>query len=170
MRVSAMVVGILLAIWTFFEAALLSGLEEVAGSDENMAGGGGLASILCGLAAILVLSVPQISMVLFGLGAASSFAAASQGYGNHYVYGSIMVLLAVMAFFGWRGKKADRRERLAERARQEERDRRMEELLRQQRPITPPGELTCPSCGQQNTSGSRFCASCGAPLGKAPTG
>lgn len=165
MRVGAMVVGILLAIWTFLEAAVIGGFENAAGSEENLAGGGGLASVLCGLAAIMVLAIPLVSTILFGLASVVSFAVASQGYGNHYVYGSITALLAIMAFFGWLGRRRERRVFKMEKARQEERDARMEQLLQQQaRPQQSLGQIPCPSCGHLNPAGTRFCGNCGTAL------
>lgn len=164
MRVGAMVVGILLAIWTFLEATVIGGFENAAGSEENLAGGGGLVSILCGLAAIMVLAIPLFSAILFGLASLASFVVAGQGYENHYLYGSITALLAVMAFFGWLGKRKERRQFRIERARQEERDARMEQLLQQQARMQASAQIQCPSCNRFNPAETRFCGNCGAAL------
>ncbi len=101
-----------------------------------------------------------------------SFAAASQGYGNHGFYGIVFIGLAIMALFGWMGKKKERRERLAELNRQNERDERIESLMRQQRDqVRYPVERQkvtfpnfCPSCRSRNLDDARFCAECGASL------
>ena len=132
MRVGAMVVGILFAIWTFFEAVLIVGLSGAADDDETGAlGGGGLVSaILVGIGAALVLAVPLVSMVLFGMAAIVSFLAAGMGYSNHWFYGSVFSGLAIMAFFGWRGKVKASREAATERDRQRQRDEQLAELLR----------------------------------------
>jgi uncharacterized membrane protein len=165
MRIGAMVVGILLSIWTFLEAMLVAVATASGDSDETYAGGGVLASLFCGVAAVLVLTVPLVSAILFALGALISFAAAAQGYTNHYLYGSIMLLLTVMSVFGWIGKRRERREANIERQRQLERDNRMETLLRQQvqhaeHQVAQP----CPACGHSNQPGTRFCGECGTAL------
>lgn len=113
MRVGAMVVGILFAIWTFFEALLIGGLGSM-GEDEDiqaLAGGGLFASLFIGVGAVLVLSVPQVSLVLFAIGGVISYISAAGGYSNHWVYGTIFFGLAIMAYFGWRGKKRDKLEK-----------------------------------------------------------
>lgn len=141
MRVGAMVVGILFAIWTFFEAVLVTGLSNAADdeSTSNAGAGGLLAAIMAGIASALVLALPLFSAILFGMAGLVSFAAAASGYGNHWVYGCVFLALGVMAFFGWIGKRRERRDRLAELNRQAERDDRLEALLRQQRdPGVPP--------------------------------
>lgn len=165
MRVGAMVVGILLSIWTFFEAVLITGLSNAADDEQTgTAGGGGLlAAIVAGIASALVLAVPLFSAILFVVAGLISYAAAGTGYANHWVYGSIFLGLGIMAFFGWIGKRKERREKRAELARQNERDARMESLLKQQsRSLTP--ETVCASCGRTNPVGTRFCGNCGNAL------
>lgn len=160
-----MVVGILLSIWSFLEAALVGGLENASNRNENLAGGGGAAAVFCGVAAILVLAVPLVSAILFAFASLFSFIVAFQGYDNHYVYGGIMASLAVMAFFGWIGKRRERREIKAERERQAERDARMETLLQQQgRTQLTSAQISCPSCNHWNSAGTRFCGNCGTAL------
>jgi hypothetical protein len=165
MRVGAMVVGILLAIWMFFEGIVVTGFEAAGDSETPIGGAGVLVSLLCGVGAILVLTVPLFSAILFGLGSLLSFSAAAQGYVTHYLYGSIMVLLTAMSVFGWIGKRRDRREANIERMRQLERDNRMETLMRQQvRYTEAQAERPCPSCGRMNPPDTRFCGACGYAL------
>lgn len=175
MRVSAMVLGILLAIWTFFEALLAGWAGDVSG-DDSLAAAAGLGLIACffiGVGALLVLAVPQVSMVLFAIGAAMGYGAAGLGWGNQWLYATLMAFLAVMAFFGWRGKKRDQREKQVEQQRQLERDQRLEALLHQQqqsqRSWSPPAgngrsSVFCTACGAPNSVDSKFCAECGSPL------
>ncbi len=68
MRVGAMVVGILFAIWTFFEALLVYGLSNAADDTETSTAGalGVFAAIVAGIAAALVLAIPLGSAFLFG--------------------------------------------------------------------------------------------------------
>jgi len=146
---------------------------------EGATGGGLLASMVGVLAAALVLALPLVSAILFGLAGVLSFAAAAAGYGNHWVYGSDFMALGVVAFFGWIGKRKNRRESAAERQRQIDRDDRLETLLRQQRDqVQYPTEAStgtggppkatfpnfCPSCKHRNEQGVKFCAECGTAL------
>lgn len=165
MRVGAMVVGILLSIWTFFEALLVGGLSNAANDDttNTAAGGGLLAAIVAGIASALVLALPLVSTILFVFAGLISYAAAASGYPNHWIYGSVFLGLSVMAFFGWLGKRRERRTFKTEKARQEERDARMERLLEQQ--VQRSGDqIPCPSCGRANPVTVRFCGNCGAAI------
>lgn len=160
MRIAAMVVGILFAIWFFFEAVLIVGLSNAGGDDAQatMAAGGIVAAILIGLGAVLALSVPHISMILFILGGLVSLLTAAGGYTNHWVYAFFGFMLAIFAFFGRRGQLKERREKAAERQRHEDRDNRMEAMVYQQT------LLPCPSCGHRNAPDTRFCGDCGKSL------
>jgi hypothetical protein len=160
MRVAAMVVGILFAIWIFFEALLVFSLFSAGNADEDagLAAVGLVVAILLGLGAVLAIAIPHVSMVLFALGGLLSFAIAAGGYGNHWFYGIIGFMLAIFAFAGRRGQLKDRREKSAELQRQRERDARLEALIQQQT-LAP-----CPSCGQHNPAGTRFCGNCGTAL------
>lgn len=166
MRVAAMVVGILFAIWIFFEALLVFSLFSAGDADDDagLAAIGLLVAVLIGLGAVLALAIPHVSMVLFTLGGLLSFAIAAGGYGNHWFYGIIGFMLAVFAFAGRRGQLRDRREKAAELQRQRERDARLEALMHQQT-LAP-----CPTCGQHNPAGTRFCGNCGTALAGASGG
>jgi hypothetical protein len=99
-RLGAMVVGILLAIWTYVEALLMIRLGDGTEGDGYGIGGGVVSALLCGLGAMMVLPFPFASATLFGLAAFMSFVVAMQGYADHYLYGSTMVVLAVMSLLG----------------------------------------------------------------------
>lgn len=140
MRISVMVLGILFAIWIFFEAMIVTAIFS-AGDSEEAAGAGGIAilvAIIIGVGASLALSVPHISMVLFLLGSVLSFIAASSGYATHWFYAVVILMLALFSFFGRRGQLRDRREKAAERDRQIARDQQLDDLMRRQ--VAPPGE------------------------------
>ncbi len=163
MRIAAMVLGLMLSAWAFFEGFLINALSFGNEAYREMAGEGAATGIFGGLVAAFAIPLPLVSTILFPLVAAASFATASGGYENHWVYGSIYLVLAVMTFFGWIGKRRDRhREQLRERA-QAERDARYEALLAaQQRPQAYPAQaVECPSCHRQNPAGTKFCAECG---------
>lgn len=165
MRIAAMVVGILFAIWIFFEALLVFSLFSAgdAHDDAGLAAIGLFVAILIGLGAVLALAVPHVSMVLFSLGGLLSFAIAAGGYGNHWFYGIIGFMLALFSFAGRRGQLKERRERAAELQRQRDRDDRLETMMRQQ--IL----AACPSCGQHNPTGTKFCGNCGTALAATST-
>lgn len=173
MRIAAMILGILGSIWVFLEALLVSSLFS-AGGDEDKAGMAGVGLIIGigGLvAASLAMAFPLFSAIVFLLCGLLGYGIAGAGYGNHWVYGTLYIVLAVMAFFGWRGKKSAARAALAEKQRQQERDDRLESLLAQQHTAAvaaSPYDTRCPSCGKVTQRGSAFCASCGAPVSTAP--
>lgn len=164
MRVAAMVTGILLTIWMFLEALLASALLNAGGAEEEAtaAAGGLLVAMVVGLAAVIVLAVPHVSMVLFALGGLLSLAVAAGGYPNHWFFAVVIFMLALFAFFGRRGQLRDRREKAAERARLQEHEARVEELMRRQ--VDTEERISCDSCGQLNAANSRFCANCGSAL------
>jgi len=160
MRIAAMVLGLMLAAWTFFEAFLIAVLSN-SGSEMSAAAGLGLIGSLCaGLAAGVALPAPRFSAILFVVAGGISFLAAGVGYGNHAVYGVLFFLLAVMAFLGWRGKVKASREIAAERQRQAERDDRLEALLASR----DHGSILCPSCNRLNPPATRYCGNCGTAL------
>lgn len=165
MRLGAMVVGILLALWAYVDALLLIRLGDVPGSVGNLGGGGVLSALLCGLAAMMVFPRPLVATVLFSLGAIASFVVAMQGYGDHYLYGSTMVALAVMSLLGWLSTRRVRQAALAELAERRARDALVERFRReQQRAPVPPFGAVCPACAHHNEQGSWFCARCGSSL------
>lgn len=161
MRIASMILGLMLSAWVFFEAFLLS---MVSGNDDQrgaMAGGGLIAALVGGLGAALVVAFPLASVFLFGIASMVGYISAAGGYDNHYVYATIYLILCVMAFFGWRGKKKETAEKSSEALRQRERDDRMEQLLVQAQRSSG---SQCPSCGQINPTGTRFCGSCGTQM------
>lgn len=183
MRIAVLIIGLMVSVWTFFEAFALSFLDTnnmLAADDAdsgNAAGGGLLVALVGALAASLAIAFPLASTILFGLAGLISIATAASGYGNHWVYGPIFILLSVMAFFGWRGKRQERKTFQVERQRQLDHEDRIETLLRQQRDqVRYPVERQavtfpnfCPSCRSRNSDDARFCAECGAALTPTPT-
>ncbi len=117
---------------------------------------------------------PLFSAIVFMLaGVIAIPMGATSEYKDLIIWGSVSLALAVMAFFGWRGKRRDKREQVAERQRTMERDERLEALLTQQRstpavsqsPSIPPWkQLQCPQCGKRWPDGTRFCGDCGSTL------
>lgn len=178
MRIAVLILGLLFNVVMFLQTVLVGGLGEAAGDESTaQAGAVGLfASLLWLVASALVIAFPMVSVVLFSLAGLLAFAV-SGDFPDMAVWGSIAIVLAVMSFFGWRGKRKDTREKRAEQQRQRERDDRLEGLLRQQQfhqqqlgtATTQQQEQRgnpkyCTSCGTANDIGNRFCAECGAPM------
>lgn len=179
MRIAVLIIGLIFSLWMTIEGWTVGMLFDVGGAEEQSAAAalGFVAGFVGIIASALVIAFPMISMVLFVLAGLFSIGAASSGYGNHEVFAAVIFALAIMSFFGWRGKKKDTREKAAEVQRQRERDDRLEALLRQQQlqsaahkpapaqPEMAQGTLAyCTSCGTRNVPGSNFCAECGAPM------
>lgn len=133
MRIAVMILGLLLAVWTFVEGFVIAALSSDGSHESSLAGGALIAAMLAALAAALVIAFPLASTVLFSIAGAISLGIAAAGYGNHWVYGSVFMILAVMSFFGWRGKRAAQRQAAIESQRQHERDQRLEALLMERR-------------------------------------
>lgn len=163
MRIASMVLGLMLSAWVFFEAFIINALSSLAAdsSRDALIGGALIVAIFGVLGGALALALPLVSTILFGFAAIVGYSTAAGGYGNHWVYASGYVLLAALACFGWRGKRKERREKVAEVQRQRDRDDRMEQLLRQSQ---QPPTTQCLSCGRVNLFGTRFCGSCGAAM------
>jgi hypothetical protein len=183
MRIAVLIIGLMLSAWMFLEGFILAFLDTnnaLAADDADAAGlaGGGIVVAMIGaLAAALAISYPLATTILLMLAGTISLGIAGAGYGNHWLYGIVLLVLAVLSFFGWRGKRKAGREMAAERQRQLERDERMESLIRDQRsqlgaapgplPVSgaaPARQNFCTSCGARNELGSRFCAECGTAI------
>ena len=176
MRIAVLILGLLFNIVLFIQTILFGGLGDAVGDETTAQAGavGVLVSLLWLVASALVLAFPIVSVVLFTLAGVLGFAV-SGDFPDMAVWGSIALVLAVMSFFGWRGKRKDAREKAAERQRERERDDRLEGLLRQQhlhqqqsatahtQQVGRQGAV-CASCGATNGLTSKFCAECGAPM------
>lgn len=164
MRLGAMVVGLLLAIWTYVEALQMIRFGDGTDGDGYVVGGSVVSALLCALASMIVLPFPFASAILFGLAAGTSLVVAMLGYGDHYLYGSTMVALAVMALLGWIRARREHQKQRAERARQRARDARLQRLSGEGLHASAPSRKVFPACGHQNDRGSKFCVRCGASI------
>lgn len=166
MRIAALIVGLLVGLLLFIQSFTVGMFSETTVVDDTtaIAGGAGLfMALIWLLASALVIPFPLVSAILFGLTVPIGLFTPTGDFGDLRFHGFVAIVLTLMAFFGWRGKKKDAREKQAERQRQEERDARLESLLTQQRSGAD-SQVACPSCGQTNSAASRFCGSCGAAL------
>jgi hypothetical protein len=166
MRVATLVIGILLGLALFLQSLLVNGLSDIANEEGSEQSGavGVLSALMWLVASALVIAFPMASMILFLLSSVLLFAA-SGDYPDLAFYGGAALLLALFSFLGWRGKKKDKQEKMEERTRQQARDDRMEELVRQSQVRPAANQLVpCPTCGYENPSRTKFCADCGSQL------
>lgn len=123
MRVGVLIIGLILGGIMFLQAVIVGGLSEAIGEEEtsNAAAWGVFMALLWLIACAVVIPLPRVAAGLFvGAGAIGIIAATSSEFADLGVWGGVSLVLAVMAYFGYRGKqRADAKER--------ERD----ELLRQ---------------------------------------
>jgi hypothetical protein len=136
MRVATLIIGLLLGLLLFLQTMLLYGLSN-AGNDEKNAGAaaiGVFVALIWLVASAFVMAFPLFSAIAFAAAALFAFlGGGSSDFKDLIIWGVASALLAVLSYFGWRGKRRDRREALAERQRQMDRDARLEQLLTERR-------------------------------------
>lgn len=175
MRITVLILGLVACLWISFEAFLAFSIFNATGSDPEATATavGFMAGLLGIVGAALVIAFPLASSVIFVLAGLFSIGAAAEGYPNHQVYLWGFFLLAIMSFFGWRGKKKEIREKSEELQRQRDRDERLELMMQHQheaqrksgdRQEVRAGGPFCTSCGVQNAPDSNFCGECGAAM------
>jgi hypothetical protein len=174
MRIAVLIIGLVLGFIIMVQSFSVGVLSEIGNNEKNSnAGAGGLwVAIFWIIGSALAIAFPMASVVLFALASVIAFAiAGSSDFQDMWVWGCFGVALAIFSFFGWRGKRKDRREQATEKQRQLDRDNRMEQLLTSQssRPTPTAPErggspTTCPTCGHTNAPWTKFCAECGQSL------
>lgn len=133
MRVTVLILGLLLGVVMFLQTMLVYGLSNAV-DDTNSASAGAvgvLMALMWLVACAFVMPLPMVSVIVFAIASLFGFAAAGE-FPDLGIWGGISLVLAVLSFFGWRGKRKDTRERQEEKARQAERDRMLEDMLRRQ--------------------------------------
>lgn len=130
MRIAVLIIGLLLGAFMFMQSAVLA----VAGDTDISAGGAiGLIVAFCWLiCCALVLSFPLVSTIGFVVSAFFAMIAATTGFSDMWLWCAVSVALALMSFFGWKGKKRSDREKSIERDRQNQRDAMFERVMQQQ--------------------------------------
>lgn len=174
MRIAVLIIGLLLGLLIFLQTAILGTLSSAVGEEatESAAAVGVLVALLWLIGSALVMPWPLFSVFAFAIAGLLGFAV-SGDFPDMGVWGGISLVLAVMSFFGWRGKKKDAREKAEERQLQRDRDARLESLMQQQAQAShaQSSSVFCPSCGAANQASNRFCANCGtAVTGAGATG
>lgn len=112
MRIAVLILGLLLGIVMVLQSSLVAGLSGVAGDQAtNTAGGGGIIMALLWLVACaLVIAVPLVSTIIFVVAGLIGFAYAAN-FPDLGVWAAVSLVLAVLSFIGWLGKRrGERRE------------------------------------------------------------
>lgn len=113
MRIAVLILGLILGAVMFLQSVTVAGLSGIAeDEDANSAAAVGILMALVWLVSCaVVIPLPRVAIVLFLVAAALGFAA-SGAFPDLAAWGGASIFLAVLSFFGWRGKrKADIKER-----------------------------------------------------------
>ncbi len=164
-RVATLIIGLLVGLLLFLQSMKIGVFSDTSAVNDvtGTAGAVGLMmALLWLLASALVIPFPLVSFVIFLLTVPLGLFVPTGEFGDLRFHGGVAVVLSIMSFLGWRGKKKDAAEERAERQRQEERDARLESLLTQR--AGAEGQFKCPSCGRSNAAASKYCGSCGTEI------
>jgi Flp pilus assembly protein TadB len=166
MRIATLIVGLLIGI-PFAVSTVMVNLEAQSangGSSTPEAAWGFMAAVIWLLACAVVMPWPGAAAVLFAMSALLCLAFYDD-YPDLAIWGALAVVMTALSFLGWRGKRKERQTFKLEKARQDERDVRMEQLLRQQvHAQQATAQVPCPSCQRMNPASVRFCGNCGTAL------
>lgn len=176
MRIAVLVIGLVLDIGLFIQALAIFSLSNAIDRQDTATAGavGVFMAFLWVVGCGLVIPAPRVAVGLFVMAALFGFAA-SGSYPDLAIWASISLVLAVMSYFGHRGKRTAQRK-------EAERD----DLLRQmaisqahlaavasgnlvdvaagERVLLTGRGNTCPRCRATNAPAAKFCAECGAGL------
>ncbi len=116
MRIAVLIIGIVLSVVMAVQTFAVYVLGN-AGNNADASGGGAvglLVAFLMLVAAAFAMGVPLVSVILFLIGGLLALLiAASSNFPDLAIWGIVSLVLAVMAFIGWRGKRrADIRARV----------------------------------------------------------
>ena len=132
MRIATLIIGLLWGALIFIQS-MAAGVFSAEGSETSSAASAGLlVAILWLLASALVIAFPKASIILFGLAALVGIFTDPGAFADLQVHGVASIVMAVLSYFGWRGKKKHDADQKAEKQRQVDRDNRLEQLLQQQ--------------------------------------
>ena len=113
MRIAVLILGLILGAFMLLQSVLIAGLGAAAEQDDTAgAGAVGLFMALIWLVGCaLVIPTPRVAMILFILAGLIGFGASGE-FPDLGIWGGVSLFLAVLSFFGWRGKRrADIKER-----------------------------------------------------------
>jgi hypothetical protein len=164
MRIAVLILGLVLAFGLFIQATIIYGLSDAINQENTEQAGalGVLMAFLWLIAVALVLPLPRISAGVFGFATLFGVGGAAD-YPDLWIWSGFSVALAVMSYFGYRGKKKLQ-------AKENERDALLRQLAASEAAIAaarwngPRPQAYCPFCGSGLDAGSRFCGQCGSGM------
>lgn len=120
MRIAVLILSLVTCFFLFLQAALVNGFSQEGSANNSAAAFGVLMSLFMLVSAAIVLPIPRVAMVLLALSSVIGIiAGSSSDFTDLIAWGIWCLLLAVMSYFGYRGKrkqqaKDDARERVAQ--------------------------------------------------------
>lgn len=132
MRIATLIIGLLVGLMLVLQSMTLGVFSPEGSANSEAAGAGFIMALLWLLASALVIGFPRASMVLYGLSALIGLFTPTGDFADLRFHGFVAIVLTVMAFFGWRGKRRHDEEVAAEKARQMQRDYMLEQMMRNQ--------------------------------------
>ncbi|CAN5853178.1 hypothetical protein BH24CHL4_BH24CHL4_17340 [soil metagenome] len=162
MRVAVLIIGLVLSFGLFIQAFIILGLSDAVNQEKTEQAGalGVFMAFLWLIAVALVIPFPRAAAVIFAVATVFGVGGASD-YPDLWIWSVISVVLAVMSYFGYRGKKQQQ-------AKEEERDDLMRQMAASQATIAAAqrqsAQSWCQSCGAGLEAGARFCGSCGSAV------
>jgi len=115
MRIAALILGLMFAFGEFAQS-LLAGTFNSGINTSGAAGFGVLGAFALLFGAALVLPLPRVAMALFLVAGACSWLgyASNHAYGDLEIWGTLAVILAVLAYLGYRSKRREDARQAAE--------------------------------------------------------
>lgn len=164
-RIATLIVGLLIGLLLFIQSWLSMAFGDTSFVEEETSSAGAagfIMALMWLLGSALVISFPRVSLALFGLSAPLGLFVPTGDFEDLRFHGAVAIVLAAMAYFGWRGKRVQDREKTTERLRQADRD----ALLVRMAQIQGQKELgyACRQCGTVNEPNVKFCRECGSSM------
>jgi len=144
MRLAVTIIGILVSLLIIVLGFGIYAVSDAFGQEGHAqaASLGWLVGVIALVGSALAIGVPRASVGCFGVAGFLALVVIDKDYWpDMTIYGVVMLVLGTAAFFGWKQKDREEAEKAAERARQEERDRQLTQLLAAQRVAIPQGRM-----------------------------
>jgi hypothetical protein len=174
MRIAVVLLGLLIGLLLVWQSATIGIFNETPTIDATtaVAGGAGLAmALLWLLASALVIPLPMVSVLLFGLTIPPGLIVPTGEFADLRFHGIVAVVLTAMSLIGWHEKRELDREREEDLQRQRNQFLHMvmyqhhqAQRQRNENHRRATGGVFCTTCGVQAEISKRFCGDCGTPL------
>jgi len=113
MRITVTILGVIFSLFFGLQALAVGTLSDAVNDEATATAGavGLVAALMWFIAGAMAWPLPLVSTILFGLSSLMVFSVGAASYGDLVVWGVIGIILTILSFFAWRGKKkADARE------------------------------------------------------------